>query len=195
GDTQLAQLMARSDLYSFHAHAALYELKDDSAVLPSIETSAVHLVSSSRFWLQMTFNRLRGGADFEVRLAGDYTLYIDGDPTTYEFPSTRFRFTTKPDLAVVKTKLGTQGLFGHICLKQVGTLSDRTNNQIYSLVASSCDDPDRLGRIRIEDSSRNQPAQLSQRLELSGVKDVFDQSPGVKPAKPAPPPAPPKNKE
>lgn len=196
-------VMVRCDgvnIDQFASMASLYKLLDESVAYPSV---AIGKGSSPDvnypFWLKFTLSQpLEHTQDYELRFSGSYRIKRPGrtDLVTEFFKSTRFRFTTRPELAVAKTPgPNTQYLSGRstVQLMPGAKLLDKSNGQEYDLELASADpaDPDAAGQIILNPA----PSALGQKLEVQGATDVFNQKLTVKPAKAAPPPAAPKTKE
>lgn len=195
----VAVLCDGARLADFASTAVLYKLQDESVVYPAIESVDVQGgAARSGFWLVFRFTRsLQPGQDYELRLSGTYARPTD--PTVAErFSSTRFRFSTRPDLAVAKTP-GRAAVYltSHFEMQVSGAaqLIDAANRKEYTLEPASAepDDYDGMGQILIRGGPS--PGQLGGKLEVRGVTDAFGQTPPVKPPKPAPPPAAPKSKD
>jgi hypothetical protein len=184
------------------ADASLYKLLDESVVYPAVETrqgAGQGPDPNYPFWLRFSFKQsLQPGEDYELRFSGSYQIKRPGNdvPTKEVFPPTRFRFTTRLDLAAAKV-VGRpkQKLSSHYAVRLAGgaKLIDQTNRTEYALSPGSGDlnDPDAVGQILLDP----EPPSLGQKLEVQGVTDVFGRTPVVKPAKAAPPAAAPKSKD
>jgi hypothetical protein len=196
----LAVMCEGAVVTGINARADLYKLQDESVVRPSVESIAVTgSVGGSHSWLVFTFkNSLQGGQDYELRLSGTYAR--PGAPTvTEKFAGTRYRFSTRPDLTAAKTP-GRDSVYltSHFAMRVAAgaKLIDTTNHKEYTLELASTDpaDYDTIGQILIRNGP-NSLDQLSSKLSVQGVTDAFGQIPPVKPPKPAPPPAAPKNED
>jgi len=197
------EIMVRCDgvnINNFAAEASLYRLLDESVVYPAVATgSGSGPVAGYPFWLKFLFPEpLAHTQDYELRFSGSYKIKRPGraDWVTEFFKPTRFRFTTRPELAVAKTPgPNEQYLSGHsaVQLSAGAKLVDKTNGQEYDLQLASSDpaDPDAAGQLVLNPA----PSTLGQKLEVRGVTDIFNQKLTVKPAKAAPPPTAPKTKE
>lgn len=187
---------------NFTADTALYKLQDESVVYPAVQSieKAGSGPDASAFWLKFSLNQsLQPGQDYELRFSGSYQIQRPGNdtPVIEHFSATRFRFSTRPDLAVrsVKGRPG-QKLSSHFAMQvSAGAkLIDHSNNNAeYRLEAASPDpnDYDAMGQILLVPA----PSSLGQKIEVQGIADVFGQTPLVKTSKPAPPPAAPKSKD
>jgi hypothetical protein len=198
-------IMVRCDgvsITDFTADVSLYKLLDESVAYPAVETregGGSGPAVNYPFWLKFSFTQpLQPGQDYELRFMGSYRIRRPGNPDliTERFSSTRFRLSTRPDLAVAKV-VGRQKqkLSSHFAvqLSPGAKLFDKSTSNEYdlSLASTDPDDPDAAGQILLDP----EPTLLGQKLEARGITDVFGQTPTVKPPKAAPPPAAPKTKE
>lgn len=200
---QPSTIVVRCDgvkITNFAATASLYKLLDESVAYPAVGTGTGSGPDANYpFWLTFLLSQpLEHTQDFELRFSGSYQIKRPGraDLVTESFKSTRFRFTTRPELAVAKTPgPNQQYLSGRsaVQLSQGAKLVDKTSGQQYDLQLASGDltDPDAAGQIVLNPA----PSTLGQKLEVQGAIDIFNQTLTVKPAKAAPPPTAPKTKE
>jgi hypothetical protein len=197
----VAVLCDGRSLAGFAATAVLYVLQDESVVIPAVESVAMQAPRAKAFsWLIFHFaHSLKAGQDYELRLSGTYARPTNPD-VAEKFSGTRFRFSTRPDLAVAKTP-GRDGVYltSHFEMQvsdQAKLIDNSHNKKEYKLQAEPADpdDYDLKGQILIPNGPAT-PGELGPKLELQGVTDAFGQVPQVKPPKPAPPPAAPKNKD
>jgi hypothetical protein len=188
-------------LAGFAATAVLYGLQDESVVIPAVETVDMQAPAAKAVsWLVFPLKHsLKAGQDYELRLSGTYARTTN-PAVTEHFSGARFRFSTRPDLAVAKT-LGVAEvcLTSHIEMQvsdKAKLIDDSHNKKEYALEPASVDpsDYDAKGQINIRNGPST-PGELGPKLELQGVTDAFGQVPAVKPPKPAPPPAAPKSKD
>lgn len=196
----VAVLCDGTRLADFAATAVLYRLQDESVVHPAVESVRVEgAAARSGSWLVFRFTHgLEPGQDYELRLSGTYTRPTNRDVKEL-LPTTRFRFSTRADLAVVKTP-GPEGVYltsqFEMQVSDAAKLIDNSHHEEYTLKPASAapDDYDSMGQILIP-SGPSSAGQLGPKLEVQGVTDAFGQIPPVKAPKPAPPPAAPKSKD
>ena len=169
-----------TNITTLMADSALYRLKDESVVYPADQSRKGAGSGPDRdnpFWLKFSFaGNLESNQDYELRFSGNYKTRRPGVDTevTENFSSTRFRFTTRPDLAVVPAfPRQVQKLSSHygIHLSSGAKLTDRSNNKVYELSPASNDpnDFDALGQILLT----SEPSSLGKQLVVEGVTDVF----------------------
>lgn len=170
-------------------NASLYRLQDESVVYPAEQDKVTGSFTSP--WLKFGLTKdLQANQDYELRVSGTFDAIAPGTTGRPhdKFSAVRFRFSTRPDLAVVKAKgSNVQELSSHfaITLVQPAKLIEngKTKRRFDLQLLNDPNDYDAVGVIKLV----QRPSSLDQKLDLQGVEDVFGRVSKVKPAKPAAP--------
>ncbi len=193
----------------------LFRIVDDSVTYPAMESQAEQVLLETtgdnlngedrQYWLKFTFaTPLTADQDYEIRVEGtvDHGVRLK-DP----FDSTRFRFSTRQDVEVGKVKgRDAFALHSHFRLTVAdgtgsrGTLRD-DNAASFTLenhkdLADADVDVDTIGHVGLKSSSGTGAPEIGKTIVITGLTDVFGRKiTTVKPPKPAPPAAAPKDKQ
>jgi hypothetical protein len=179
----------------------LFRIKDEIVVNPSVAQTSARYDSGSAngtdpSFLEFTFSQysFEPGEDYELRFSGVYQNGTGG--VDIKFKSALLRFSTASNFAVVPN-LGQQTfrLFSRVALGTFtnARLVEKSTNRTFGLqAAGSQNDFDTMGNALIVPAPNSiDPRQLA----VSGISDIFGNTPGVKPAKPIAPPSAPKDKD
>ena len=189
-------------LFSLDANAQLFRLKDEIVIHPGVAETTVHYDTpghapggTDRSYLEFSFTgfTFEPGADYELRFSGRYK----NSPASADirFSTVVFRFSTTSDLAVVKNPgAPTVKLFSRVALTVTGgaTVNDAGTGTFGLQPVGLAGDFDATGKV----NAIGAPTSIDPRLsKVSGVTDIFGNTPVVRPTKPIGQLTAPKNKE